>query len=276
MSHPEPRVFFTRPLTMIKTVTYSLGFSFLFCASLTSEVQAQASGETTAVNEAVYRQANHIKLRQKLADAQAAQARGNFAAAAKLYDDTWELEQKIGAGVDQEKAQTQAGLSVVRLQLAKDAQARGEYRDAKREIDDVLRVNPADPAALAMRKQNDQILEEWKGRYPSEEAKATAAVIAQEKVKTDTEVQDARVLFDLGKYDEAEAKLKRVVAQDPNNQAAYYYLNLIKDARFRLAMNRREDVTRDAIVQVEQDWATPSKRDLLAIPNPYRTTNLVY
>jgi len=39
------------------------------------------------VNEAVYRQANRVTLRQKLDAARDAQERGDLANAAKLYDD---------------------------------------------------------------------------------------------------------------------------------------------------------------------------------------------
>jgi Mg-chelatase subunit ChlD/capsular polysaccharide biosynthesis protein len=71
-----------------------------------------------AVNEAVYRQANHITLREKLADARAAQDHGASATAAKLYDEALNLEQKIGSGVDAEREQTVAGLAAVRPDMA--------------------------------------------------------------------------------------------------------------------------------------------------------------
>ena len=47
---------------------------------------AQDQGVNIAVDEAIYRQANRITLRQKLQDARAAQARHDLEAAAKLYD----------------------------------------------------------------------------------------------------------------------------------------------------------------------------------------------
>src|SRR5262245_66625905 len=89
---------------------------------------AQESPTGTAANEAVYRQANRLNLRQKLGEAAAAQNRHDYVNAAKLYDYSWELVQKIGSGVDREREQTIAGLAAVRMALAREAQARGGHR----------------------------------------------------------------------------------------------------------------------------------------------------
>jgi hypothetical protein len=52
-----------------------------------------------------------------------------------------------------------------------------------------------------------------------------------QKTKREALVQTARRLFEMGKLDEAAKTLKEVVEQDPANQAAYYYLNLIRESR---------------------------------------------
>ncbi len=101
---------------MMKAATLPLALTLLLTAALTA--LAQTPPQETAVNEAVYRQANHIALRQKLVDARAAQDRHALTTAAKLYDDAWDLVQKIGSGVDAEREQTAAGLAAVRLELA--------------------------------------------------------------------------------------------------------------------------------------------------------------
>jgi hypothetical protein len=44
-------------------------------------------------------------------------------------------------------------------------------------------------------------------------------------------IQDGRLFWQLGKLDEAETKLKQALELDPDNQAAIYYLNLIKNTR---------------------------------------------
>ena len=93
---------------MIKAATISLGLTLLF---VTAPLAFSQTGQEAAVNEAVYRQANRITLRQKLVAAQSALERRDYPAAAKLYDDAWELILKIGAGVDEEVRQTKAGLA---------------------------------------------------------------------------------------------------------------------------------------------------------------------
>ena len=82
----------------MKAATLPLGLT-LFLASA-NFVLAQTPAQDTAVNEAVIRQADRIALRQKLADARATQERGDLLKAAKLYDDSWELVQRVGANVD--------------------------------------------------------------------------------------------------------------------------------------------------------------------------------
>ncbi len=44
-------------------------------------------------------------------------------------------------------------------------------------------------------------------------------------------VQDAKRLFEMGKLDEAERTLKEVVEKDPTNQAAFYYMSLVRESR---------------------------------------------
>ena len=79
----------------MKAANLLLGLTLLLAPAAVS--RAQAPAQETAVNEAVMRQANRIALRQKLADASAAQQRHDLGNAAKLYDDAWSLVQNIGA-----------------------------------------------------------------------------------------------------------------------------------------------------------------------------------
>src|SRR5690242_20564587 len=101
---------------MTKSVCSYLTLIVLSAAILAAN--AQTSPQDAAVNEAVYRQANRIALRQKLADARAAQDRGALAAAGKCYDEAWDLVQQIGSGVEPEREQTVVGLTTVRLEMA--------------------------------------------------------------------------------------------------------------------------------------------------------------
>jgi hypothetical protein len=56
-----------------------------------------------------------------------------------------------------------------------------------------------------------------------------------QKARVDELVQNAKVLFEMGKLDEAEAQLRRAITIDTQCQAAYYYLNLIREARTKSA-----------------------------------------
>jgi type II secretory pathway component GspD/PulD (secretin)/tetratricopeptide (TPR) repeat protein len=259
---------------MIKAATIPLGIILFLATAPVSWSQAPATD--TAVNEAIYRQANRITLRQKLTDARIAQERGDLPAAAKLYDDAWELVQKIGSGVEDEALQTRLGLGMVRLELARRAQSRGDLREAKTQVADVLRVDPANAQAQEFHRANEKLLNERRHKMASEDIQAKVPAIIEEKVKISVLVQDGKLLYEMGKLDEAEEKLQRAIKEDPLNQAAYYYLNLIRETRFQEAQNKRDVTSRMSMVEVEQAWATPPKRELLPQPNLYARTNLVF
>jgi tRNA A-37 threonylcarbamoyl transferase component Bud32/tetratricopeptide (TPR) repeat protein len=203
-------------------------------------VSAQTSPEEAAVNEAVYRQANRITLGQRLAEARAAQERRAFASSAKLYDDAWGLVLRIGPGVDAERDQTITGLTAVRMELARAAQSHGDYKEARTQVDDVLRVDPTSAMAIEFKNGNEKLLAEQRGRIPSEEVRSQVPAIMEERVKASTLVQDGKLLFEMDKLDEADAKLKMALKQDPHNEAALYYLNLVSDAKYVQAEKKHD------------------------------------
>lgn len=53
----------------------------------------------------------------------------------------------------------------------------------------------------------------------------------EKQAQADILVQDGKLLYELGKVAEAEQKFLLALQQDPRKQAAYYYLNLIKENR---------------------------------------------
>ena len=65
-------------------------------------------------------------------------------------------------------------------------------------------------------------------------------------------IQDGKLLYEMGKLDEAEAKLVQASDQEPNNQAAVYYLNLVEQA-----MRQREAAAKGKLVEVEKAWNPP-------------------
>jgi beta-lactamase regulating signal transducer with metallopeptidase domain len=72
-------------------------------------------------------------------------------------------------------------------------------------------------------------------------------------------VQNAKILFEMGKLDEAEKTLKEVVEKDPSNQAAFYYMGLIRESRIKHDQSN--------------DVAGSEPR---FIPNYYSRTNLIH
>jgi type II secretory pathway component GspD/PulD (secretin)/tetratricopeptide (TPR) repeat protein len=261
---------------MTKAVTLYLGLTFLLATALASWSQTQGTAEQTAVNEAVYRQANRVLLLQKLAEARAAQARHALPAAAKLYDECWDLVQKTGTGVEAERDQTIAGLTAVRLELARAAQSHNELEEAQTQIQDVLRVDPSNVAALDFKRANEKLIAEQRGNVPSPEAKALVPAAVEEKIEARTLVQDGKLLYELGKMDEAEAKLRLALKENPRSQAALYYLSLVNEAKYSQALKEHGVTAQQNISEVEQAWANPIRRELLPVPNPYARTNAVH
>jgi type II secretory pathway component GspD/PulD (secretin)/tetratricopeptide (TPR) repeat protein len=259
---------------MIKPATLSLGLCILLGSA--GGASAQTNPQDTAVSQAVYRQASTITLRQKLLDARTAWQRRDLAAAAKLYDDSWELIQRIGAGVEAEAEEVRTGLAAVRLELAQMAQARGDLREARMHIQDVLRVDPSNARALQMQALNEKRLVEMRGKIPSDDAQHAVPGLIEERTKAATLVQDAKIFYEAGKLDEAETRLMQATTIDPQNQPAYYYLNLINEARYNVANHRRDVSSRKSLVEIEEAWDNPPNREKLPVPNPYARTNLIY
>ena len=260
---------------MKKAATLLLALTLLLTA--TPALSAQSSPQETAANEALYRQANHIELRQKLVDARAAQDRRAPDKAAKLYDDAWDLVGRIGSGVDAEREQTITGLAAVRLELARAAQQKGDYKEARTQVDDVLRVEPTNAAAIGFKSGNEKLLAEQRGTIPSEAVRSQVPGFIEEQVKASTLVHDAKLLYEMNKLEEADVKLKLALQEDPHNSAALYYLNLVSEAKFTRAAKVHEVTMRQDVRAVEQAWASPLKRELLPVPNPYaRSNNLIY
>jgi hypothetical protein len=251
---------------MTKAVSLSLGFILLMATA--AALPAQTSSTDMAVNEAVIRQANTIVLRQKLEDAKNAAARGDMVGAAKLYEDSYSLVQQIGSGIDAETAQTVAGLAGTRLTLARQAQGRGDLREAESQISRVLKVDPQNSAALAFKQQNEQMLNKMKGKIADATTLERVPVVRNERIQSGTLIQDGKLLYEMGKLEEAEDKLTQALKLDPDSEAAFYYLNLIKQARYDREDHNHTSDTQTRMVQVARAWEPPINNSLPK-PNPY-------
>jgi len=52
------------------------------------------------------------------------------------------------------------------------------------------------------------------------------------KIESAALTQDGKTLYEMGKFDDAEAKLRAALALNPDNQAAHYYLDLVEKSRW--------------------------------------------
>src|SRR5665213_1041492 len=211
---------------MTKVVFIPLVLIFLLAATAPSPAQP-TSATDVAVNEAVMRQAYTIELRQKLADAKSDVARGDLPGAAKLYEEAYTLTQQIGSGIDAETAQTISGLVAVRLELARRAQSRNDLHEADTEVGRVLKIEPQNAAALAFKKQNDQMIAAMRGHVPDAQTLEQVPAVTNEKVDAGTLAQDGKLLYEMGKFEETEVKLNAALKLDPDNKGALYYLCLL-------------------------------------------------
>ena len=184
--------------------------------------------------------------------------------------------QQIGSGIDVEAAQTVSGLASTRLTLAHQAQSQGKFLEADTEVIQVLKVDPQNAAALSFKKQNDQMLAAMKGKMPDQATLQQLPYLVNEKTDAGTLVRDGKLLYEMGKFEEAEAKLKEALKLDPDNVGAFYYLNLIKQARYSRDAHQHTVDTQSRMEQVEKQWVQPAPRNPLPTPNPYADTNLTY
>ncbi len=260
---------------MIKAVTtVSVSFALLFGA--VAPLFAQPSGSQIAADEAVKREAKVIQLRRVLEDAQASRKKGDLDGASRLFEEAYALVQQVGTGIDSEKGETVTSLVSLNMEIAEKAQRRGDLAEAGTRVKRALSVDPKNTDAQEFKKNNDKLIEQQRGRVPSSEVKSRLPEIREERMQTSTMVQDARLLVEMGRLDEAEAKLKDAIKRDPENKPAAYYLSLVKEIRFSQEARKREIVTKEGLVKIEQAWNTDIKRDRLPDANPYARTNLIY
>ena len=259
---------------MIKAVKTSL-LLFLLCGGSILQARAQAGTDDPASAEAVRRQANTILLRRTIDEARLAKSRGELPLAIQKYEAAWTLAQGL-LNVDPEREQVKAELIPIRLDLARQAQARGDLGAADTEIKNALRLDPTNDAARKMKVENDERAADQIGKKPSDKVVGRTEEFRNERVQTSTLVQDARFLIEMGRLDEAEKLLKQAVKNDPEHRAAFYYLDLIKEQKYAQEARKREISVKDRFVDVEKSWNEPLGRELLPSPNPFARTNTIY
>ena len=214
------------------------------------KIHAQKSDIDLATEEGARRQALKIELDRKLADAQAAEKKGAFLESAQTYTDGLELVKKIASGVDSQHKQAIDGFIATRLQLAEQAQRIGDFAAADNQYARILKEDPTHDRVVQLSKANKDMLAAEAGRRPSDEAIAKMPEAYTNRVNAATLVQDGKLFFEAGRFDEAETKLRQAQKMDPNNRAASYYLELVLDQRSRNANVVGEQTRRNQILAV--------------------------
>ncbi|HEV2329003.1 MAG TPA: hypothetical protein VGY56_09480 [Verrucomicrobiae bacterium] len=260
---------------MTKAVLFPIPFLILMAATALP-AQTTPSYYTNAVNEAVWREANTIVLRQTLTAANAAAQQKDLATAKRKYEDAYQLVQQIGpVSIPREAAETKAGLVAVHMELAREAQRQGDYYQADFDVSRVLAVDPTNPDALAFKKQNDLLIAQTRGLQPDRETLQQAPAIQSQKTDAATLARDGQMLYEMGKIEEAELKLQHALELDPENRGASYYLQLCKQARYGREDRHKNLDNDDRMVQVERAWEKPVNLTT-NFANPYFLTNVVH
>ena len=259
---------------MTKAVFLPIGFLLLAMSVPRLPAQTNSAAEV-AVAEAVKRQADTITLQNKLVDARNTLSRGDLVAASTLYQEACTLAQEIGPGIPAESREAIAGLDYTCMTLAREAQRVGNLREANIEVNRVLSVDPKNPEAFAFKQHNDQLLAAMKGRMPDEATVNQVPYIAKDITDAGTLVRDGKLLYEMGKLNDAEVKLTAALKLDPDNIAASYYLNLIQQARYRRESADHTVDTQKRMAQVERQWVPPPNV-VLEAGNPYAQTNLIH
>jgi type II secretory pathway component GspD/PulD (secretin)/beta-lactamase regulating signal transducer with metallopeptidase domain len=89
-----------------------------------------------------------------------------------------------------------------------------------------------------------------------------------------TLVQEGKLLYEMGQFEEAGAKLNQAMKLDPNAQGASYYLSLVRQAVYARAELNGTNSVADSRVQVPNAW-TPKVGIGMPVPNPFITNNNV-
>ena len=111
---------------MRKTAYLYFGLAVLL--AVPAAIRAQDNAASLAVSHAVHDQAETKELREKLADASAAEQRNDIVGAAKIYQESVALSQTIGStGIEPLSRAAIGGLARTALALARDAQSRQDY-----------------------------------------------------------------------------------------------------------------------------------------------------
>ena len=263
-----------RPAAKISTsLVFFLAFSLHAQTSASSAIQV-------AQEEAVRRQAATVDMETALQAADAAKKRNEILNAAKFYQDAvtnFPFVQKDNPKVEAEKKAAVAGLDETRETLARAYMKVGELAAAADQVNAALKYDPANEKLQVLKKEIDLSAAAQMGHVPSPDILRQIPGYQRTNLMVATMVQNGKLLYEMGRLDEAEQVLLQAVAIDPANVAAPYYLDLLKEARYGNDARYRERDTKTELEQVERTWLLSTTAAKLPHPgNPFATNREVY
>jgi tetratricopeptide (TPR) repeat protein len=264
-------------MTPAAKITTSLVFFLAF--SLHAQSSA-SSAIQVAQEEAVRRQAATVDMETALQAADAAKKRNEILNAAKLYQDAVTNSpyvQKDNPKVEAEKRAALAGLDETREVLARAYMKVGELAAAADQVNAALKYDPANEKLQVLKKEIDLNAAAQMGHVPSPDILRQIPGYQRTNLTVATMVQNGKLLYEMGRLDEAEQVLLQAVAIDPASVSAPYYLDLLKEARYVNDARARERDTKTELEAVERTWLLSTTALKLPHPgNAFATNKEVY
>jgi len=236
---PEP---VTTPTTTTTTSTTSHEMS-------RSEIQRIQQQEIIRRQETVFRanqsmeQARKDELGQRFPE-----ARANYLFAAQAYGAISQNSDRFHRAAE--------GLDRVDMQLYDSALQAGDTARAKMLIDEVVQYNPDDKVALAKQQRTNEAI-----NNPNDTGILGNPAVTPAFVNKVNEVQklfaEAEQFRRTGQYDEAEARLKRILGYDPYNMTATKLLERIVAEKNDYAEHARLETRAEMLREVEEKWYEP-------------------
>jgi tetratricopeptide (TPR) repeat protein len=205
---------------------------------LSQRIQEVAEQLGDRTEEALRRQETEVVLGQTLARAKELEAKGELANARTLSEEAKKLSEMLKT----------ADLPANMVQSASATSAEANLTTTiplPRS-----RLLPTEPEAR--NRERVEALDKAPGRADSGRDASTLT-------------HDAKLLYEMRRLDEAEAKLREAVKADPANQSAYYYLAKIQEDKYANETGQRDGMQRRRVSAVEKAWQAEGKS---AIRNP--------
>jgi general secretion pathway protein D len=176
------------------------------------------------------------------------EARANYLFAAEAYG-------AVSQNTDQYHRAAE-GLERVDFQLYDAALQAGDTARAKMLVDEVVQYNPTDKVALAKQKRTNEAIDN-----PNDTGILGNPAVTPGFVDKLNQVQklfaEAEQFRRTGQYDEAEARLKRILGIDPYNMGATHLLERIVAEKTQYAEKARLETRAQMLRDVEEHWYEP-------------------